>query len=105
MNYLASTVKTLPSSLTKSVKAITLPQYPTIEAVEAKPQQPPVELGEIATAYLKLFAEQPSTTDKKFGIHERGGKLYIGKTEIILNGSNITLVGDGGKTYTSTPEL
>jgi hypothetical protein len=66
-----------------------------------------MELGEIATAYLKRFAEKANTTDKIFGIHDRGGKFYIGNTEIMLDGDNITLMGDGEphKTYTGTPGL
>jgi hypothetical protein len=105
------------------------PQYPTIEAIEAGPegvsgadrrsaQQPLMELGEIATAYLKRFAEQANTTDKIFGIHDTGGKFYIGNTEIMIDGGNITLMSTSGsasstggpasgtgKTYRGTPGL
>lgn len=65
---------------------MTLPQYASIEAIEASPQLPPMELGEIATAYLKRFPEQTNTTDMTFGIHDRGGKFYIGNTEVMLDG-------------------
>jgi hypothetical protein len=33
---IVSTVKALPSTITESIKAITFPQYPTIEAIEAE---------------------------------------------------------------------
>jgi hypothetical protein len=109
---IASTVKALPSTLTESINAVTpavrplAPQCPSIEAIETAPQQPPIELGEIATAYLKRFAEQANTIDKTFGIHDRGGKFYVGNTEVMLDGNNITLMGAGNsKTYICTPGL
>ena len=103
-----STMKALPTTLTESMKAIT---FPTVQAIEGLPltsppsSPPPMELGEIATEYLRKFTEQANTTDKTFGIHDRGGKFYIGNVEILLNDDNITLQGDPPKTYKGTPGL
>jgi hypothetical protein len=55
----------------------------------------------------KRFAEKENTTDKIFDIHDRGGKFYIGNTETMLDGDNITILGDGdsSKTNIGTPGL
>jgi hypothetical protein len=96
---IASTVKALSSTIAESIKAITFPQYPSIEAIEAGPEggplQPLMKIGEIATAYLKRSTEKENTTDKIFSNHDTGGKFYIGNSEIMLDGDNITLMGSG----------
>ncbi len=61
-----------------------------------------MQLGEIAAAYLRRFADQASTTDKIFGIHDKDGRFYIGNTEVILDDNDIII---GNKTYTGTPGL
>jgi hypothetical protein len=60
------------------------------------------ELGEIATAYFKRFTTKTKDADTTYGIHDRGGKFYIGDTEIKIDGDDI-IVGD--KVYEGTPGL
>jgi hypothetical protein len=60
------------------------------------------DLGEIATAYFKRFTTKTKDADTTYGIHDRGGKFYIGDTEIKIDGDDI-IVGD--KVYEGTPGL
>jgi hypothetical protein len=57
------------------------------------------ELGEISTAYFKRFTTKTKDTDTTYGIYDRGGKFYIGDTEIKIDGDDI-IVGD--KVYEGT---
>jgi hypothetical protein len=113
---------------TQAIKA--LPQQPVLPAIQAAPPlaaftPPPLapaltqasiasaapdqqasasttELGEIATAYFKRFTTKTKDADTTYGIHDRGGKFYIGDTEIKIDGDDI-IVGD--KVYKTTPGL
>jgi hypothetical protein len=60
------------------------------------------ELGKIATAYFKRFTTKTKDADTTFGIHDSGGKFYIGDTEVPFDGDDI-IVGD--KVYEGTPGL
>jgi hypothetical protein len=60
------------------------------------------ELGEIATAYFKRFTTKTKDADTTYGIHDRGGKFYIGDLEIKIDGNDV-VVGD--KVYEGTPGL
>jgi hypothetical protein len=60
------------------------------------------ELGEIAAAYFKRFTTKTKDADTTYGIHDRGGKFYIGDTEIRIDGDDI-IVGD--RVYEGTPGL
>ena len=65
-------IKALPESISKSVstslKAITLPQYPSIEVYEDAPEAPEsasavLQLGELATQYLQQYASNKKSVD------------------------------------------
>jgi hypothetical protein len=60
------------------------------------------ELGEIATAYFKRFTTKTKDADTTYGIYDKGGKFYIGDTEIRIDGDDI-IVGD--RVYEGTPGL
>jgi hypothetical protein len=60
------------------------------------------ELGEIATAYFKRFTTKTKDADTTYGIYDKGGKFYIGDTEIRIQGDDI-IVGD--RVYEGTPGL
>jgi hypothetical protein len=51
---------------------------------------------------LKRFSTKSKDADTTYGIHDRGGKLFIGDTEIKNDADNI-LVGD--RVYEGTPGL
>jgi hypothetical protein len=59
-------------------------------------------LGEIATAYFKLFTTKSKDADTTYGIYDKGGRFYIGDTEVRIDGDDI-IVGD--KVYEGTPGL
>ena len=86
-------LQALPTTLSESMKNITFPQFPSVQALEDVPADPPIELGEIATAYLRKFTDKVDSTDRTFGIYDKDGKFYIGDTVILFNGNNI-IVGD-----------
>jgi hypothetical protein len=60
------------------------------------------ELGEIATAYFKLFTTKTKDADTTYGIYDKGGRFYIGDTEVGIDGDDI-IVGD--RVYEGTPGL
>jgi hypothetical protein len=49
------------------------------------------ELGDIATAYFRRFTSRNKDADTTYGIHDRGGKFYIGDTEIKIDADNISV--------------
>ena len=85
---------TLPSQM------IQFPQYPSIQA-EEEPKNALIELGPIATEYLRSMASK-TLTDKTFGLHDKNGAFYIGDTEVTIFGDNI-LVGE--TEFNGTPGL
>src|SRR6218665_1766721 len=56
-------LKALPASISATLKAIKLPQYPSIEAYEEDPVSDikTLELGDIATKYLQQYASDIRT--------------------------------------------
>jgi hypothetical protein len=65
-------------------------------------QQLTTDLGEIATAYFKLFTTKTKDADTTYGIYDKGGKFYIGGTEVRIDGDDI-IIGDS--VYEGTPGL
>ena len=90
-------IKSLPTSLT-------LPQYPSIDVFEDAPEEPlgVMHLGELATKFMKDYANKKDIVDKLFGIRSENGQLYIGTKPIIINGDDI-VVDD--TSYKGTPGL
>jgi hypothetical protein len=92
-------LKALPSSL----KAITFPQYPSIEAYEDPVESVrTLELGDIATEYLQKYASNKKSVDTTFGIYSKNGQFYIGTSPITIQGDDVTV---GDKTYSGSPGL
>jgi hypothetical protein len=120
--------KPLTEKIETTTQAVTaLPQQPVLPAIQAAPPlvalappplapalAPPLasdapdqqaaasttELGKIATAYFKRFTTNTKDANTTYGIHDRGGKFYIGDTEIRIDEDYI-IVGD--RVYEGTP--
>ena len=71
-------------------QAIQFPNYPSIQAEveDDEPAESVIELGPIATQYLRSMASKAST-DKTFGLHDEGGKFYIGDSEVDIIDNDI----------------
>ena len=76
------------------------PRYPSIQAEEAdddgdddEPKESLMQLGPIATKYLRSMASR-TLTDKTFGLHDKDGKFYIGNSEITISGDDIIIDDD-----------
>src|SRR6218665_2009028 len=102
----SNALKTLPASITASLKTLPFKQYPSIEAYEEDPVSDlkTLELGEIATKYLQQYASDKRTVDPTFGINSKAGVFYIGNspTCISIHNNDVTV---GDKTYAGTPGL
>src|SRR6218665_44239 len=100
----SNALKALPASISASLKAIQLPQYPSIEAYEEDPVSDikTLELGDIATKYLQQYTSDIKTTDTTFGISSKNGVFYIGDSPISIHNNDVTV---GDKTYEGTPGL
>jgi len=91
-----TSLKTLPAS---ELKAIQLPVYPSIQA--EGPRENLIELGPIATEYLRTMASKIQT-DKTFGLHDKNGAFYIGDSEVTIFGDSILI---GENEFNGTPGL
>ena len=90
----------LKSSLTSQM--IQFPSYPSIRAEEDKgPNESLIELGPIATEYLRSMAGK-TLTDKIFGLYDKNGAFYIGDSEVTISGDDIII---GETEFTGTPGL
>ena len=107
-NATTSALHALPASISSSLKALTLPQYQSIEAFQ-EPEESvrTLELGHIATKYLQQYTANKKAVDTTFGIYSKDGQFYIGTSPITIQGNDVT-VGEGETsktTYTGTPGL
>ena len=89
----------MSTALTKELgqlKAIQFPQYPSILAKTddevGEPEESLIKLGPIATQYMRPFASKVPT-DKTFGLYDKGGKFYIGDSEVTISSDDI-IIGD-----------
>jgi hypothetical protein len=100
----AEALRALPASISTSLKAIQFPQYPSIDAFEDDPVSDirTLELGDVATKYLKEYAANKKLTDTTFGIYSKDGRFYIGGSPITIEGDDVTV---GNNTYKGTPGL
>ena len=75
----STALQALPASLASTLKPIHFPQYPSIEAFDdAASTESTIELGELATEYLKQYASNKKSVDTTFGINSKDGDFYIG---------------------------
>ena len=98
----AKALKALPGAMSEAMKSIEFPQYPAIEVFEDAKEVSTLELGEIATEYLKNYTSNEKKVDKIFGIYSKDGDFYIGDQPITIQGDDVTV---GDKTYPRTPGL
>jgi len=86
-------------------KAIELKKYQSIKAVEEEEEEDPntsmLYIGEIASKYLRQFANKQEV-DKTFGLYDKNGDFYIGDSQVKIEGDDITVKG---KEYQGTPGL
>ena len=55
--------------------------------------QESVNVGAVASHYLKMYTSNKNQMDKTFGVHFKDGLLFIGKDQIIINNDDI-IIGD-----------
>ena len=79
---LVSELKPIREGMKNLPKAITFPQFLSITAYDDDDgaEKEDVFLGDIAEQYLRKFATV-SDADKTFGLRDKDGKFYIGKTK------------------------
>ena len=98
----STALKALPASLSSQLKAIQFPLYPSILAEDDKiPKESAIELGPIATEYMRSMASK-TLTDKTFGLHDKNGAFYIGDSEVTIFGDDIIV---GETKFNGTPGL
>jgi len=86
----------LPASIS-SLKSVQFPQYPSIEAYEDPVSDiRTLELGDLATKYLRQYASSKKETDTAFGIRAKDKKFYIGEKQISIEG-DITVGYNGSR--------
>ena len=97
-------IKEATQSLPAQLKALTFPQYPSIQAAEEDPVESvrTLELGEIATQYLQKYASNKRDVDTTFGLYSKDGNFYIGKSPVTIQNNDLTI---GDTTYSGTPGL
>lgn len=99
----STAMQALPSTLSSQLKAITFPQYQSIEAYQEPVESiRTLELGDLATKYLQQYASNKKSVDTTFGIYSKNGQFFIGNTPITIQGDDITV---GDETYIGTPGL
>ena len=88
-----------------SLQSVQFPQYPSIAAYKDPASDiRTLELGDLATKYLRQYASRKKETDKVFGIRATDENFYIGEKPISTEGDDIT-VGDKTYMYKGTPGL
>jgi hypothetical protein len=103
LSSLKEATTTALEALPASLQAIKFPQYKSIEAFQDPVERSrTIELGDLATRYLKQYASGKKDVVTTFGIYAKNGKFYIGTSPITIQGDDV-IVGD--KTYAGTPGL
>src|SRR5688572_19286075 len=85
----SNALQALPASISSSIKAIQLPQYPSIKAFEDDLTEEDIktlELGEIASEYLTQYASKKKLVDTTFGLRSQDGRFYIGDAPVDIQG-------------------
>ena len=87
-----------------TLKPIQFPQYPSIKAYDDEPDESDrtLELGLLATEYLKQYASNKKSVDTTFGINSKDGSFYIGDRQITIKGDDVAI---DHTVYKGTPGL
>ena len=87
-----------------TLKPIQFPQYPSIKAFDDEPDESDrtLELGLLATEYLKQYASNKKSVDTTFGINSKDGSFYIGDRQITIKGDDVAI---DHTVYKGTPGL
>ena len=93
----SSALQALPASISSQLKAITPPSYPSIQAETAKEEAASrqksglIELGPLASSYLKRSMSNKQSTDRTFGLYEIDNIFFIGDKAVTIAGDDITV--------------
>ena len=93
-----------PQALSSSPQALTSTSFPhtTPEMLTDSVKQKFMNVGKIASWYLKKFTSSKNQMDKTFGVHLKDGELFVGKDPMTIDDNDI-IIGD--KTYPGTAGL
>ena len=85
------------ASISSQLKAITPPSYPSIQAETAEEKAASrqksgfIELGPLASSYLRRLMSNKQSTDRTFGLYENDNTFFIGDKEVIIAVDDITV--------------
>ena len=93
-----------PQALTSSSFPYTTPDMLTDDRFKESDsvKQKFMNVGKIASRYLKMFTSSKNQMGKTFGVHLKEGELFLGKDSITIDDNDITI---GDKTYPGTVGL
>ena len=92
-----------PHALTSSPKALASSSFPhTTPEMLTDNKQKFMNVGKIASRYLKMFASSKNQMDKTFGVLLKEGELFVGKDPMTIDDNDI-IIGD--KSYPGTAGL
>ena len=92
----SSALQALPASISSQLKAITPSIYPSIQAETAEEEAASrqklglIELGPLASSYLKRSVSNKQSTDRTFGLYEKDNTFFIGDKAVTIAGDDIT---------------
>ena len=96
-------LKGAADKLSEGTLAITSSSFPsTTPEVLTYNRQKFINVGKIASKYLKMYTSSKNQMDKTFGVHLKEGELFLGKDPIMINNDDI-IIGD--MTYHGTAGL
>jgi hypothetical protein len=103
LTSLKEATTTALGAIPTTLQAITFPQYKSIEAFQEPEKTSSIlQLGDVATKYLKEYASSKKNVDTTFGLQVKDGQFYIGTSPVTIQDDDV-IVGD--KTYAGTPGL
>ena len=102
-SMIKESLKGTADKLSEGVSAITSSSFPsTTPEMLTYDKQKFMNVGKIATQYLKMFTSNKNQMHKTFGVHLKDGELFLGKDPIMINNHDI-IIGD--MTYRETAVL
>ena len=95
-------LKPIKEGIENLPQAITLPAYPSIQAIEKPLEGEDTQfIGEVAEKYLRKFATK-GEADTTYGLYDRKGNFYIENKPVVIIDNNIV---DDNEEYEGTPGL
>ena len=87
----SSAQQALPAAISSQLKAITPPSYPSIlaetaeEEAASRQQSGLIELGPLASSYLKRSMSNKQSTDRTCGLYEKDNTFFIGDKAVTIS--------------------